>query len=159
MGIDQSHKGQPYEGDKNFHAFINEVFDGQGCCQRGYDVDLVARDPADGMRILFEFCYVHPRQYEGGPTDPRAVTPHTSHPNRFWHGSGRKFWDQWQLAKHTPDTKLVFVNYTDVWNWPGLEVRLIRVLDMDIEKGITKEKTREWNFQQFQDWMKRISNG
>ena len=68
------------------------------------------------------------------------VTPHTSHPNRYWTKNRRKFLMLWGLARAC-EGELWLLNYARAGTAHEDKVRLIKVLGVDKERGITREKS------------------
>lgn len=108
--------------------------------------DRIQKHPQKGY-IIFEYLLCEEAQ---------TVTPHTSHPNRYWNKNSRKFIALWNIAKDLNAT-LVLVNYAKKGTKHEDEIRVIIVNDLDEEKGILQQKDIKMTRQEFSDWFRKLN--
>lgn len=96
--------------------------------------------------IIFEYLLCEEKQ---------KVTPHTSHPNRYWDKNKRKFLALWR-ARNDFRATLYLINYAQKDTAAGNEVLVIEVQDMD-ENGITREQMWMMTRAEFAQWFQRLN--
>lgn len=82
-----------------------------------------------------------------------TVKPTESHPNRYWYKNWRKFVTLWEVTKKL-EGKLFLVNYSDDKSETFL---IIEVLDLDKDKGITRQRLRNVSWQELKKWYQEIN--
>jgi len=84
--------------------------------------------------------------------ESQSVTPHTSHPNRYFHNNKHKFISLWELTKKL-DGLLYLINYAKKDTPYGDEVLLMAVINVDrnaelpvetSDTKFTREKFSQW---------------
>ena len=105
------------------------------------NIDRIQYHPEKGW-IVFEFLRCV------------SVKPQDSHPNRYWHLNRRKFVRLWRITQKLGGI-LYLVNYSDTPEWDG--VLCIQVLDMDPDKGITREEKRFYSWEDFKKWFRELN--
>ena len=85
----------------------------------------------------------------------QKVTPHTSHPSRYWHKNKMKFIALWEAAQQL-EARLFLVNYADAGTEHADEVLLMEVISIDKE-GI---QTEDWKMtrESFSKWYRKWNN-
>jgi hypothetical protein len=139
------HKSKPLEhDDSSGFEFVKEIL--QGDPTYAINFDRLQKHPLHGY-IIFEFllCEAH-----------QTVTPYSSHPNRYWHRNSRKFISLFQVAKDLHAT-LFLVNYAKKATQHEQEILLIQVEEIDVSKGITKQKLFKTNRLQFSQWFRKLN--
>lgn len=129
--------------DESGFSFAKEMLAGD--VTAGINFDRLQKHPQHGY-IIFEFLLCEEKQ---------VVTPHTSHPRKYWHLNARKFISLWRVAKDLK-AKLYLVNYAKKETKHEDEILLIEVLDVD-ESGIKKENVTRMNRAQFSDYFRRLN--
>ena len=117
----------------------------------GINFDTIRKHNEKGY-IIFEFLLCEFTQ---------KVTPHTSHPNRYWHKNKLKFMRLFELSVQIPAT-LYLVNYAKLRTPHEDKVLVIKILELCEINGITKQQKREFTRKEFSDWFRQInkeSNG
>lgn len=80
-----------------------------------------------------------------------TVRPFDSHPKRYWYKSKQKFISLWNIAQ-----KLEGVLYLVCYEDSREQFKVIKVDDLDTT-GITKERVKKWNFQNFATWFRTLN--
>lgn len=125
--------------DSSGFAFAKEMLAGD--VTAAINFDRIQRN-SDGEYIIFEYLLC-----EEGQT----VTPHTSHPRRYWHKNKRKFISLCQVADDLNAT-LYLVNYAKKGTTHEDKILLMEVLDWD-EEGLETEDTRMTR-SDFSEWFR-----
>lgn len=105
----------------------------------GFDVDSIYK--IDGKWIVLELLKCD------------TVRPFESHPNRYWFKNKRKFLSLWELTHDLKGT-LYLLNYEDSRE----QLLLIKVLEIDKTRGITKEEKRKLTFAEAKTWFQELNN-
>jgi hypothetical protein len=129
--------------DESGFSFVKEVLHGDPTCAINFD--RIQKHPEIGY-IIFEFLLCEETQ---------VVTPHTSHPSKYWHKNSRKFISLFNVAKDLNAT-LYLVNYAKIGTKHEDKIRIIKVLDLD-ETGITKQEVLETDRKTFTDWFRKLN--
>jgi len=108
--------------------------------------DRLQKHPKHGY-IIFEFLLCEEKQ---------TVTPYTSHPNKYWHKNSRKFISLNKVAQDL-EAILFLVNYAKEGTKHADKVKVIKVLEIDETKGITKEKSHEFSRELFSKWFRKLN--
>ena len=82
-----------------------------------------------------------------------TVKPHKSHPNRYWNRCWRKVFVLFNITKLLDGT-FYWVTYEDSRE----QFSVIKILEIDKEKGITKFERKDWNYSQFKRWYRLINS-
>lgn len=131
------HNSKPLsKGDDSAKELIIDCL--KGTFTGGFDLDSVYC--IDGKYIVFEYLKCD------------TVRPFKSHPNRYWKKNKRKFISLWNISQKL-DATLILVNYEDSRE----QFKVIKVLELD-ETGIKKEDYREWDYNQFRNWLVRLNS-
>lgn len=130
--------------DSSGFEFVKEILDGDPTCAINFD--RLQKHQSKGY-IIFEYLLCEEHQF---------VTPHTSHPNRYWHKNSRKFISLLQVAKDLPAT-LFLVNYAKKGTKHEDLVRVIKVLEIDESKGITTEKIWNMSREKYKEWFRNLN--
>lgn len=130
--------------DESGFAFVKEMLRGDVTCAINFD--RLQKHPEKGY-IIFEFLLCKETQ---------KVNPWTSHPNRYWHKNARKFIALFNAANALNAT-LYLVNYAKKGTTHGDKVLVIKVMDIDEQKGITKEKVWQTSREKFSAWFRKLN--
>lgn len=136
-------KALTHNDDSGFE-FTREMLDGD--VTSAINFDRLQFHPEKGY-IIFEYLLCDERQ--------QYVTPHSSHPNRYWHLNKQKFISLWQAAQKLEAT-LFLVNYAKKGTRHEDKIRVIKVLELD-DNGIQKEETFECTREQFKNWFRKLN--
>lgn len=138
-------KSKPLSNDDSSgFEFVKEILAGDKTCAINFD--RLQKHPERGY-IIFEYLLCEEHQ---------VVTPHTSHPNRYWHKNSRKFISLFQVTKDLNAT-LYLVNYAKKGTKNENFIKVIKVLDINND-GITKEKIWKTNKEDFQKWFRELNS-
>ncbi|TAH19002.1 MAG: hypothetical protein EAZ08_10105 [Cytophagales bacterium] len=97
--------------------------------------------------IIFEFLLCDEKQTN--------VSPHTSHPSKYWHKNSQKFINLFRVSQAL-NAILYLVNYAKTGTKHENEIRVIEVLAVD-ETGITQERTYETTRQKFSASFRKLN--
>lgn len=100
------------DDESGFH-FVKELLHGDPTCAINFD--RLQKHPTKGY-IIFEFLLC---------AETQRVTPHTSHPNRYWGKNARKFISLFEAAQALNAT-LFLVNYAKVGTPHAEKVKVTR---------------------------------
>ena len=100
----------------------------------GFDIDSIYKMP-DGTWLVMEFLKCD------------TVRPFDSHPNRYWFKNSQKFISLWSITQELKG-ELVLVNYEDSRE----QFLIIKVKNIDNNKGIIDEEKIKMNFNEFKDY-------
>ncbi|MGH7457642.1 MAG: hypothetical protein ACREKN_00975 [Longimicrobiaceae bacterium] len=114
--------------------FVRELLAGDPTYAVNFD--RIQWDSEIGRYVMVEFLLCEEEQCE------RGVTPHTSHPNRYFHKNARKFISLWTIA-HKLDAVLYLVNYARAGTRHQNEVRVMKVQGLDAARP-EPVGTRNW---------------
>jgi len=131
--------------DSSGFEFVKEILDGDPTCAINFD--RLQKHPEKGY-IIFEYLLCEEHQH---------VSPHSSHPNRYWHKNSRKFISLFQVSKDLPAI-LFLVNYAKKGTKYEDEVKVIKVLNVDIEKGIIEERVWDMTRDNFKKWFRETNS-
>jgi len=81
-----------------------------------------------------------------------TVRPNDSHPNRYWFKNKQKFISLWNITQKL-EGELFLINYEDSRE----QFKIIKVLDLDEEKGILKEEIQKKDFNEFKKWFQNLN--
>ncbi len=124
--------------------FVKEILQGDVTCAINFD--RLQKHPQHGY-IIFEFLRCHENQ---------KVTPWTSHPNRYWHKNKQKFISLFRVAQDLSAT-LYLVNYAKSGTPHGDKILVIRVDNINEEKGITEEEQWQTTREKFGKWFRKLN--
>lgn len=129
--------------ESGFH-FAQEMLQGDPTSAINFDR---IQKTKEGGYIIFEYLLCEEAQ---------KVTPHTSHPNRYWHLNSMKFISLWDVAQAL-DAKLYLVNYAKQGTKHEDKILLIEVLDLD-KTGILKEIATKYDSREdFSNWFRSLN--
>lgn len=129
--------------DTSGFEFVRESLRGEPTFAVNFD--RLQKHPERGY-IIFEFLLCDERQ---------AVTPHTSHPKRYWHKNSRKFLALFEVARAL-DATLYLVNYAKAGTAHADEVTVIEVHDVGAD-GILDEEITRFTREGFSRWFRRLN--
>lgn len=130
--------------DQSGFEFVKEILSGDPTCAINFD--RLQKHPEQGY-IIFEYLLCE---------EDQKVTPHTSHPNRYWHKNAQKFISLFNVAQDLP-AKLYLVNYAKKDTKYTDLVKVIRVDKVDRINGITEEKSWDMSRSKFQEWFRKLN--
>lgn len=132
--------------DSSGFKLVKEVLDGQD--NFGINIDRLMYDKVAGRFVAMEFQLCKEEQGE------RGVTPHTSHPNRYWERCKRKYFAIWRAVRKL-EAKFWVVNYAEAGTTYANEVRLMEVIEVS-GSGI---QTNDWcvDRRTFQHWLQQYN--
>lgn len=130
--------------DESGFSFVKEILKGDPTCAVNFD--RLQKHPVRGY-IIFEFLLCEETQ---------VVNPFTSHPSRYWNKNAQKFISLFNVSV---DLKAVLylVNYAKLGTKHEDKIKVIKVLEIDNQKGITKEEVKEFNRKDFADWFRKLN--
>lgn len=126
------------KADDDAKLLIMELLEGYDTY--GFDIDSIFNHSVKGY-IVIEFLKCV------------TVRPHASHPNRYWERCWRKVYSMFNLTKKLNGT-FYWVTYEESRE----QFSVIKVLEINREKGITKFERKDWNWQQFREWYLLINS-
>lgn len=130
--------------DESGFSFVKEILSGDVTCAINFD--RLQKHPKHGY-LIFEFLLCEEAQ---------VVNPHTSHPNRYWHKNAQKFISLFTVAQDLK-AHLFLVNYAKYGTKHQDKVKVIRVIEIDKVKGITKESVKDYSRDEFADWFRKLN--
>lgn len=134
------------QDDSSGFEFAQEML--QGDVTYAINFDRVQKHPQRGY-IIFEYLRCHESQ---------SVTPHTSHPNRYFFKNKFKFISLFQIAKDLGAT-LYLVNYAKKGTKHENLIKLMKVISVDETNLTSPVTTEEANMtrQQFSEWFRKLN--
>jgi len=123
--------------------FVKEILDGDPTFAINFD--RLQKHPSKGY-IIFEFLLCE---------DTQTVSPHTSHPKRYWHKNSKKFISLFKVAKDLK-AELYLVNYAKKNTTHEKKIKVIKVISLD-KFGIKKEQTWDTTKEAFSKWFKKLN--
>jgi len=130
--------------DESGFSFVKEILKGDPTCAINFD--RLQKHPQRGY-IIFEFLLCEEAQ---------VVNPFSSHPNRYWNKNAQKFISLFRVAVDLKAT-LYLVNYAKAGTKHANKVKVMKVLEIDNSKGITKEESKEFTRAEFSDWFRNLN--
>jgi hypothetical protein len=130
--------------DESGFKFVQEILSGDPTYAINFD--RLQLHPKLGY-IIFEMLLCEASQ---------AVTPNSSHPNRYWHKNSRKFISLWK-ATNDLNATLYLVNYAKFGSPHSDKVSVIKVLEVDPIRGITREQRKDFTRVDFGDWFRKLN--
>lgn len=115
-------------------------------CTAGINFDRLQHHPKRGY-IIFEYLLCDEKQ--------PYVTPHTSHPRKYWHLNKTKFISLWKVTQDLNAT-LYLVNYAKKGTIHEDKITVIKVIEMDYS-GILKEVSKKFTREEFQIWFRSLN--
>ena len=97
--------------------------------------------------IIFEFLLCEEGQ---------VVSRHTSHPNRYWNKNSRKFISLWEATQALSAT-LYLVNYAKIGTKHADKITMLKVLEVNAESGIVRERKKEFTRAEFSSWFRKLN--
>ena len=131
--------------DESGFSFVKEVLQGDNTCAINFD--RLQKHPQRGY-IIFELLLCEEHQ---------TVSPFSSHPNRYWNKNARKFISLYEVSKDLNAT-LYLVNYAKKGTQHEDEVLVIKVLEVDVKLGITKEQKKPMTRSEFGEWFRILNS-
>lgn len=130
--------------DESAFSFVKEILSGDPTFAINFD--RLQKHPIYGY-IIFEFLLCDESQF---------VTPHTSHPNRYWHKNSQKFISLFNVSKDLPAI-LYLVNYAKKNTKHEDKIRLIKVKGIDNKNGIIDEEIHNMTRVEFSDFFRKLN--
>ena len=120
------------EPDNSGFYFAQELLENDSIAI--FNSDSIMRHPVYGYLIIeFLLC-----------SENQKITPWESHPNKYWNKNKRKFLSLWDLTKSfkkgVGKSELWLINYAKKETKNEDKILLIKVLDLSLERGITKSQ-------------------
>ncbi len=130
--------------DSSGFEFVKEILDGDPTCAINFD--RLQKHP-EKRYMIFEYLLCE---------EVQTVTPHTSHPNKYWHKNSQKFISLFNVSKDLP-AKLVLVNYDKKGTKHEDKVKVIVVKEIEDNKGITKSDETDMTREGFKKWFRQLN--
>jgi len=118
-------------GDESGFSFVQEMLSGQD--NYGINLDRIMYLKDENQFIVFEFQKCEEKQSENG------VTPHTSHPKRYWWKCYRKYLCIWKIVEALK-AKFYVINYAESGTKHANEVKVI-IVENITESGMTSTES------------------
>ncbi len=136
-------------GDDSAAEFVIEMLNGDPTFAVNFD--RIQWDNKNNCYVIIEYLLCDESQFA------RGVTPHTSHPNRYFHKNARKFLALWQIAADLRAI-LYLVNYAKKGTEFQNQVLLMKVemINADLAtpvKTIDRKITRS----QYSAWFRELN--
>lgn len=131
--------------DSSGVEFVQELLAGDPTYAINFD--RLQYDRGRNQYVIFEFLLCEESQL--------VVTPHTSHPRRYWYKNKQKFISLWEATKKL-EARLFLVNYAKKGTKHEDKVLVIEVERMD-DEGITQEKVYKLTRAQFAEWFRKMN--
>lgn len=131
--------------DQSGFSLVQEMLKGDPTYAINFD--RLQKHPKYGY-LIFEFLLCEESQ---------VVTPNTSHPNKYWHKNSRKFIALWE-ASIALNATLYLANYAKLGTKHEDKITVIKVLDIDHSKGITKEQKIDFTREEFGEWFRKLNS-
>ncbi|WP_439239248.1 hypothetical protein [Lonepinella sp. BR2919] len=134
------------QDDSSGFEFVTEILNGEPTYAINFD--RVQYHPQQGY-IIFEYLRCHESQ---------RVTPHTSHPNRYFNKNKFKFISLFNIAKDLNAT-LYLVNYAKLGTEHDDKIKVMKVLDINERQMYEPVKTQDWdtNRENFGKWFRQLN--
>jgi hypothetical protein len=126
------------KADDDAKILIMELLDGVDTY--GIDIDSIFNHKVKGY-VVIEFLKC------------LTVRPHKSSPNRYWKRCWRKVFVLFNITQKLGGT-FYWVTYEDSRE----QFSVIKILEIDKEKGMTKFERKDWDYKQFKDWYRLINS-
>ena len=137
MNKSSNSKSKPiYKTDESAKRLIIDALEGNNT--GGFDIDSIYE--IDGKYYVLEFLKCD------------TVRPNNSHPNRYWFKNKQKFISLWKITQKL-EGELFLINYEDSRE----QFKIIKVLDLDEEKGILEEEIQKKDFDEFKKWFQNLN--
>lgn len=130
--------------DESGFSFVKEILQNDPTCAINFD--RIQKHKKHGY-IIFELLLCEEKQ---------TVNPWTSHPKNYWHLNAQKFISLFEVAKDL-NAILFLVNYAKKGTKHENKVKLIQVKDLDPQRGITDESTKDFNRAEFAEWFRKLN--
>jgi hypothetical protein len=132
-------------GDENGFLFKQEIL----CDDTTHfiDIDNITYHPKRGW-VVFEYLLCGEQQ--------KWVTPHTSHPNNYWHLNKMKFVVLFKIVKLLRG-EFFCINYAKSGTAHADKVGVIKIYELTPDKGITKAHQKNFTKLEFSKWFREIN--
>lgn len=136
--------------DESGFEFVKEMLDGDPTY--GINFDRIQWDSEEENWVIIEYLRCHDKQFS------RGITPHTSHPNRYFNKNARKFISLW-ILKCALNAKLYLVNYAKKSeNLITDQIKLIEVLNIKIDgPNYVITVDQEMKREEFSKWLRDMN--
>ena len=125
QAVMENHPSKPLRhGDDSATEFVIEMLKGDPTFAVNFD--RIQWDSKNKRYVIVEYLLCDESQFSKG------ITPHTSHPNRYFHKNSRKFISLWQIAKDL-HAILYLVNYSKKGTQFENQALLMKVEDVNAE--------------------------
>lgn len=136
-------------GDDSATEFVIEMLKGEPTFAINFD--RVQWDSKNNCYVIIEYLLCDESQFAKG------ITPHTSHPNRYFHKNAQKFISLWQVANDL-HAILFLVNYSKKGTLHENQVLVMKVEEVRAEtaapvKTIDKKCTRD----EYSTWFRNLN--
>lgn len=130
--------------DESGFLFAQEMLGGD--ITAAINFDRIQKHPVRGY-IIFEYLLCDEKQ---------KVSPHSSHPFKYWKKNSRKFLSLYEVAKALK-AHLYLVNYAKKNTQHFDEILVIKVIKMS-PVGIEEEMIWKTNRQEFSKWFRKLNS-
>ncbi|MHA1380793.1 MAG: hypothetical protein ACTSRG_20695 [Candidatus Helarchaeota archaeon] len=136
--------------DESAALFVMEMLAGDPTYAINFD--RVQWDSLEERYVIIEFLLCHERQF------PKGITPHTSHPNKYFHMNKNKFIFLWELSQKL-GAKLYLVNYSNTETACEDQVLLMEVIKVDgsLSSNNVDTKDTKLSRKEFSDWFRELN--
>lgn len=132
--------------DASAVEFVREMLAGDPTYAVNFD--RIQWDSKNGRYAIIEFLLCDEKQFS------RGITPHTSHPNRYFHLNSQKFISLWEIAEQL-GADLYLVNYSKKGTKYQDEVKLMKVLAVNVDSAPhVQTDDRDLTRSQFSIWFR-----
>ncbi|WP_118843362.1 hypothetical protein [Haemophilus haemolyticus] len=134
------------QDDSSGFEFVQDIL--QGDVTYAINFDRIQKHPQQGY-IIFEYLRCHESQY---------VTPHTSHPNRYFSKNKFKFISLHQISKDLNAT-LYLVNYAKKGTKYENLIKVMKVISVDESSTSSPVITKDWvtTKEEFGKWFRNLN--
>ncbi len=130
--------------DESGFLFAQEMLGGD--VTAAINFDRIQKHPVRGY-IILEYLLCDEKQ---------KVSPHSSHPGKYWNKNSKKFLSLWEVAKALK-AHLYLVNYAKKNTQHSDEILVIKVIKM-LSTGIEEELIWKTNREEFSKWFRKLNN-
>jgi hypothetical protein len=136
-------------GDDSATEFVIEMLKGDPTFAVNFD--RIQWDNKNNCYVIIEYLLCDESQFS------RGITPHTSHPNRYFHKNAQKFISLWQIASDL-HAILFLVNYSKKGTAFENQVLLMKVEEVNAEiQNPVKTTDRKITRDQYSAWFRELN--
>lgn len=145
IAIDNATKALMRPDESNFYFTVECL--GPNAKNYAINLDRIMWDGAKFYIFEFQKCSLEAQE--------KGITPHNSHPHRYWDRCRRKYLAIWRMVQ-TVGAAFYVVNYSEKGTPCEDQVRWMRVDSMD-ETGFTKQEDRLLTREEFAKWFRNLN--